>query len=291
MEKQIKNKYDIVLLFDVQDGNPNGDPDAGNLPRVDAETGLGLVTDVCIKRKIRNYVQTVKGCEKPYDIFIKEKAILNNLIAEAHQQDDSQTSEREKNKAEQIESARQWMCKNYYDIRTFGAVMTTGDNAGQVRGPIQFTFARSIDPIVSLEHTITRMAVAKQEEADKQNGDNRTMGRKTTVPYGLYRAHGFISTHLAKQTGFNEDDLELLKDALVNMFEYDRSASHGLMSTQKCFLFKHNSSLGNAPSHQLFNLITINKKEGIDVPRSFADYNITIREDQLPDGIELIHLI
>lgn len=291
MEKQIENKYDIVLLFDVQDGNPNGDPDAGNLPRVDAETGLGLVTDVCVKRKIRNYVQLVKGCVKPYDIFIKEKAILNNLIAEAFQQDEVKAVESDKKKGEKNETARQWMCKNYYDVRTFGAVMSTGENAGQVRGPLQFTFGRSIDPIVSLEHTITRMAVATEAEAEKQSGDNRTMGRKTTVPYGLYRTHGFISANLAKQTGFDADDLELLKDALVNMFEHDRSAARGLMSTQKCFLFKHDSALGNAPSHKLFDLVKISKKEGVEVPRSFADYDVVVDKDNLPAGVELISLI
>lgn len=291
MEKQIENKYDIVLLFDVQDGNPNGDPDAGNLPRVDAETGLGLVTDVCVKRKIRNYVQLVKGCVKPYDIFIKEKAILNNLIAEAFQQDEVKAVESDKKKGEKNETARQWMCKNYYDVRTFGAVMSTGENAGQVRGPLQFTFGRSIDPIVSLEHTITRMAVATEGEAEKQSGDNRTMGRKTTVPYGLYRTHGFISANLAKQTGFDVNDLELLKDALVNMFEHDRSAARGLMSTQKCFLFKHDSALGNAPSHKLFDLVKISKKEGVEVPRSFADYDVVVDKDNLPAGVELISLI
>lgn len=291
MEKQIENKYDIVLLFDVQDGNPNGDPDAGNLPRVDAETGLGLVTDVCVKRKIRNYVQLVRGCVKPYDIFIKEKAILNNLIGEAFQQDEVKAVESDKKKGEKNEAARQWMCKNYYDVRTFGAVMSTGENAGQVRGPLQFTFGRSIDPIVSLEHTITRMAVATEGEAEKQSGDNRTMGRKTTVPYGLYRTHGFISANLAKQTGFDVDDLELLKEALVNMFEHDRSAARGLMSTQKCFLFKHVSALGNAPSHKLFDLIKVSKKEGVDVPRSFADYDVVIDKDNLPSGVELISLI
>lgn len=295
MEKQIENKYDIVLLFDVQDGNPNGDPDAGNLPRVDAETGLGLVTDVCVKRKIRNYVQLVKGCVKPYDIFIKERVYLNDLIDESHDLAEIK-SIKEKDKKE--EAARNWMCKSYYDVRSFGAVMTTGQKAGQVRGPIQFTFARSIDPIMILNNTLTRVAKTKKEKNTKEEDEASdssvsvgTMAPKHTVPYGLYRTHGFISANLAKQTGFDADDLELLKDALVNMFEHDRSAARGLMSTQKCFLFKHDSALGNAPSHKLFDLVKISKKEGVEVPRSFADYDVVVDKDNLPAGVELISLI
>ena len=234
MNETVKKRYDFVLLFDVKDGNPNGDPDAGNLPRVDAETGMGLVTDVCLKRKVRNYVQIVKESKKPFDIFIKEKAVLNNLIKESHEQDTVKTKE----KGEKTEAARVWMCKNYYDVRTFGAVMTTGENAGQVRGPIQLTFARSIDPIVSLEHSITRMAVATEAEAEKQSGDNRTMGRKFTVPYGLYWANGFVSAHLAGQTGFDEDDLSLFWESLKNMFDHDRSAARGTMSTCKLIVSK-----------------------------------------------------
>lgn len=298
MEKQIENRYDIVLLFDVQDGNPNGDPDAGNLPRVDAETGLGLVTDVCLKRKMRNYVQLVKGCVKPYDIFIKERVYLNDLIDEPHELDEIK-SIKEKDKKE--DAARNWMCKSYYDVRSFGAVMTTGKKAGQVRGPIQFTFARSIDPIMILNNTLTRVAKTKEDKKEKNTKEENeasdssvsvgTMAPKHTVPYGLYRAHGFISANLAKQTGFDVDDLELLKEALVNMFEHDRSAARGLMSTQKCFLFKHVSALGNAPSHKLFDLIKVSKKEGVDVPRSFADYDVVIDKDNLPSGVELISLI
>ena len=201
---ELKNRIDFVYIFDVQDGNPNGDPDAGNLPRVDAETGMGLVTDVCLKRKVRNYVQVAKGCADGYDIFIKEKAVLNTLIDSAHEEENVKSAK------DKTSAARDVMCKKYYDIRTFGAVMSTGKNAGQVRGPIQFTFARSVDPIAAMEHSITRMAVATEKEAEKQGGDNRTMGRKATVPYGLYVCHGFISANLAKQTGFSEEDLSLL---------------------------------------------------------------------------------
>lgn len=287
METAIKNRYDFVYLFDVQDGNPNGDPDAGNLPRVDSETGEGLVSDVCLKRKVRNFVQIVKESEKPYDIFIKEKAILNNQIAEAHKQEDVKAKE----KGEKTEAARQWMCRNFYDIRTFGAVLSTGENAGQVRGPIQFTFARSIDPIVTAEHSITRMAVATEDEAKKQSGDNRTMGRKYTVPYGLYKANGFISAHLATQTGFNEDDLNLFWESLKNMFDHDHSAARGMMNARKLIVFKHSSALGNASAHTLFNLIDVKLKNKEVPPRSFNDYVVTIDKDKLPEGVELLDMI
>lgn len=269
---EIKNRIDFVYLFDVQDGNPNGDPDAGNLPRVDAETGMGLVTDVCLKRKVRNYVQVAKDLADGFDIFVKEKAVLNTEIDKAH--DDSEV----KAAKDKTEAARKFMCKNYYDIRTFGAVMSTGKNAGQVRGPIQFTFARSIDPVTSMEHSITRMAVATEKEAEKQSGDNRTMGRKSTVPYGLYLCHGFISANLAKQTGFDEEDLNLFWEALKNMFDVDRSAARGMMSAQKLIVFKHDSELGNAPANKLFDLVTVQKREGISVPRSFADYDVKVAE-------------
>lgn len=287
METAIKNRYDFVYLFDVQDGNPNGDPDAGNLPRVDSETGEGLVSDVCLKRKVRNFIQIVKDCEKPYDIFIKEKAILNNQIAEAHKQEDVKAKE----KGDKTEAARQWMCRNFYDIRTFGAVLSTGENAGQVRGPIQFTFARSIDPIVTAEHSITRMAVATEDEAKKQSGDNRTMGRKYTVPYGLYKANGFISAHLATQTGFNEDDLNLFWESLKNMFDHDHSAARGMMNARKLIVFKHSSALGNASAHTLFNLIDVKLKNEEVPPRSFNDYIVTINKDKLPEGVELLDMI
>ena len=272
---ELNNRIDFVYIFDVQDGNPNGDPDAGNLPRVDAETGEGLVTDVCLKRKVRNYVQVAKGNSAGYDIFIKEKAVLNTLIEDAHKDE----SVKDKKENDKTEAARKVMCRDYFDIRTFGAVMSTGKNAGQVRGPIQLTFARSIDPITTAEHSITRT----EKEAEKQGGDNRTMGRKSTVPYGLYMCHGFISANLAKQTGFNEEDLQVFWDALINMFDIDRSAARGLMSAQKLIVFKHDSMLGNAPANKLFDLVKINKVcEG--VPRSFKDYDVTI-DGEIPQGV------
>ncbi len=281
---ELKNRIDFVYIFDVQDGNPNGDPDAGNLPRVDAETGMGLVTDVCLKRKVRNYVQVAKGCTEGYDIFIKEKAVLNLSIDAAHE------DESVKNAADKTSAARNVMCRKYYDIRTFGAVMSTGKNAGQVRGPIQFTFARSVDPIASMEHSITRMAVATEKEAEKQGGDNRTMGRKATVPYGLYVCHGFISANLAKQTGFSDEDLALFWDALKNMFDVDRSAARGMMSAQKLIVFKHDSELGNAPANKLFERVKIEKKcDG--APRSFNDYQVCIDKDNLPVGVSVEEMI
>lgn len=281
---EINNRIDFVYLFDVQDGNPNGDPDAGNLPRVDAETGMGLVTDVCLKRKVRNYVQVAKDLSDGYDIFIKEKAVLNSEIDKAHDDEDVKKAK------DKTAAARLFMCKNYYDIRTFGAVMSTGKNAGQVRGPIQFTFARSIDPIATAEYSITRMAVATEKEAEKQNGDNRTMGRKATVPYGLYVCHGFISASLAKQTGFSEEDLELFFEALKNMFDVDRSAARGLMSAQKLIVFRHDSVLGNAPANKLFDLVKI-KKNTEAAPRSFSDYVVSIDKDSVPNGVTVEELI
>ena len=281
---ELKNRIDFVYIFDVKDGNPNGDPDAGNLPRVDAETGMGLVTDVCLKRKVRNYVQIAKGLVNGFDIFIKEKAVLNTLIDNAH--DDSEV----KNAKDKIEAARRFMCNNYFDIRTFGAVMSTGKNAGQVRGPIQFTFARSIDPITVAEHSITRMAVATDAESKKQSGDNRTMGRKSTVPYGLYVCHGFISANLARQTGFNTDDLSIFWEALKNMFDNDRSAARGLMSAQKLIIFRHDSELGNAPANKLFDLVKVEKDPEI-VARSFADYKIVIDKNSLPTGVTIEEIL
>ena len=281
---ELKNRIDFVYILDVQDGHPNGDPDAGNVPRVDAETGMGLVTDVCLKRKVRNYVQTAKGQADGYDIFIKEKAVLNTLIDKAH--DDSEV----KAAKDKTEAARMFMCKNYYDIRTFGAVMSTGKNAGQVRGAIQLTFARSVDTIATAEHSITRMAVATEKEAEKQGGDNRTMGRKATVPYGLYVCHGFVSANLAQQTGFSEEDLELFWDALKNMFDVDRSAARGLMSAQKLIVFKHDSVLGNAPANKLFDLVKVEKVcDG--APRSFSDYTVTIDKAGLPANVTVEELI
>jgi CRISPR-associated protein Csd2 len=281
---ELKNRIDFVYIFDVQDGNPNGDPDAGNLPRVDAETGMGLVTDVCLKRKVRNYVQVAKDCAAGYDIFIKEKAVLNKSIDAAHEE------ESVKNAVDKTTAARDIMCKRFFDIRTFGAVMSTGKNAGQVRGPIQFTFARSVDPIAAMEHSITRMAVATEKEAEKQGGDNRTMGRKATVPYGLYVCHGFISANLAQQTGFSEEDLALFWDALKNMFDVDRSAARGMMSAQKLILFKHESVLGNAPANKLFDRVKVEKKYD-GAPRKFSDYEVSIDTENLPAGVTIEEMI
>ena len=268
MSTDIQKRYDFVILFEVKDGNPNGDPDAGNLPRIDAETGHGLVTDVCLKRKIRNYVGLKMNEQIPNAIFVREKAVLNNTIEQAYKSldikldeppaDSSDGSKRNKKgqgQGKEVDRARQFLCQNFFDIRTFGAVLSTGANAGQVRGPVQLTFARSVDPIVSLEHSITRMAVTTEAEAEKQGGDNRTMGRKFTVPYGLYRAHGFVSAPLANQTGFSTDDLDLLWEALDNMFEHERSAARGLMGTRKIFIFKHSSKMGNAPVQKLIDAI------------------------------------
>ncbi|GKT08808.1 type I-C CRISPR-associated protein Cas7/Csd2 [Desulforhabdus sp. TSK] len=284
MSNPVQNRYDFVLLFDVKDGNPNGDPDAGNLPRIDPETGHGLVTDVCLKRKVRNYVLLANGSKGGYDIFIKEKAILNNLIDQAHEVEEV----KEKEKGEKTEAARQHMCKTYFDVRTFGAVMSTGKNAGQVRGPVQLTFSRSIDQIVPLEHSITRMAVATEAEAEKQQGDNRTMGRKFTVPYALYRCHGFISAPLAEQTGFSEDDLKLFWEALADMFDHDRSAARGEMATRKLIVFKHDSKMGKAPAHKLFDLVKVERSKGADGPaRSFADYTVSLDNAAVPSGVSI----
>jgi CRISPR-associated protein Csd2 len=279
----LANKYDFVFFFDVQDGNPNGDPDAGNLPRVDPETGHGITTDVCLKRKIRNYVLTSRPGAEGYDIFVKEKGILNNLIDEAHEQPEV----KKKEKGEKTEAARAYMCRRFFDVRTFGAVMSTGKNAGQVRGPAQLTFSRSVDPIVVLEHSITRMAVATPEESEKQGGEARTMGRKATVPYGLYLCHGFVSASLAKQTGFSEEDLDLLWTAFTRMFEDDRSAARGLMCSRKLFVFRHGSALGNAPSHALFDLVKVDRSDGDRPPRGFSDYKISVEKERLPKGVEL----
>lgn len=300
MSDPIKNRYDFALVFDVQDGNPNGDPDAGNLPRVDAETGCGLVTDVCLKRKVRNYVM-LKG----QDVFVKEKAVLNLLIDSAYKtlgidltkppaekNDGKKRNKEGAGQGKEVELARNEMCRRYFDIRTFGAVMSTGANAGQVRGPVQLTFGRSVEPIVILEHSITRMAVATEEEAEKQSGDNRTMGRKNTIPYGLYVTHGFVSAHLAAQTGFSQADLDLFWDALKNMFEHDRSAARGMMATRKLVVFKHATALGNAPSHTLFDLIGIERTTGDGRPaRAFEDYRLTIDRSRLPQGVEVMELL
>ncbi|MCB0264785.1 MAG: type I-C CRISPR-associated protein Cas7/Csd2 [Calditrichaeota bacterium] len=279
----ITKRYDFVLFFDVKDGNPNGDPDAGNLPRLDAETGKGIVTDVCLKRKVRNYVLLTKKEERPYDIFIKEKAVLNLLIDEAHT--DELVAKKEKN--EKTESARAWMCKNYYDVRTFGAVMSTGKNAGQVRGPVQITFARSVDPVVALEHSITRVAKTTEERAEAGGAE---MGRKYTVPYGLYRTHGFISAHLAEQTGFSIDDLELFLKALLDMFEHDRSAARGLMSTRKLIVFEHASALGNKPAHELFERVT-HRRTTEGPARDFSDYKVLLDNEPIEETFKTVKII
>ena len=288
----LTNRYDFVLVFDVKDGNPNGDPDAGNLPRLDAESGHGLVTDVSLKRKVRNFVGLVKGEEPPFEIYVKEKAVLNRTHERAYvsvgAEDELKGEDKKrKGKGDTVSKARDWMCANFFDVRTFGAVMSTGVNCGQVRGPVQLTFARSVDPVVALEHSITRMAVATEAEAEKQEGDNRTMGRKHTVPYGIYVAHGFVSSFLARQTGFGDDDLELLWQSLEHMFEHDRSAARGEMSTRGLYVFKHDSELGNAHAHDLFDRIRIARKPEAEVPRSFADYTVNIDDAALPAGVSL----
>jgi len=300
MSNPVKNRCDFALIFDVQDGNPNGDPDAGNLPRIDAETGRGLITDVCLKRKVRNFVM-LNG----QDVFVKEKGVLNRLIESAYQDlsiDLSEPPSDEKNgkkrntkgvgQGQEVERARDVMCKKFYDIRTFGAVMSTGANAGQVRGPVQMTFGRSVDPIVSLEHSITRMAVATEAEAEKQGGDNRTMGRKNIIPYGLYRGEGYISAHLAGQTGFSEEDLELLWEALINMFEHDHSAARGKMAARKLYVFRHSTKLGNAPAHKLFDTIEIKRNTDGDAPaRAFSDYEIVVNTGNLPDTVQMTEML
>jgi len=364
----LDNRYDFVLIFDVKDGNPNGDPDAGNLPRIDPETGHGIVTDVCLKRKVRNYVQLTKGFLRPYDIYIREKAVLGRAQVIAFKElgiDTGQESRKtvpsdlvstiqelglpegiefepgeeeasgelvvapdadkkainawlkdakpskqvtqfiksvlkdakpRKPTAEETEQGRVKMCQDYYDIRTFGAVMSlkSAPNCGQVRGPVQLTFARSVDPVVTLEYSITRMAVATEAEAEKQSGDNRTMGRKNTIPYGVYVAHGFISAHLAAQTGFSKDDLKLLWNALCDMFEHDRSAARGLMSTRKLIIFEHENALGKAPAYALFDLVTVKRKDASKPARSFADYTVTPAAEiraGLPQGVTLIEML
>ncbi len=284
----LSKRYEFVLLFDVENGNPNGDPDAGNLPRLDAETGCGLVTDVCIKRKVRNYVELAKNGVASFDIYVKEAAVLNNLNKEAFlshpeiEVKDNKSDKMEAKKKEDQQTLALWMCDKYYDIRTFGAVMTTGVNCGQVRGPVQFSFAKSIDPISPQEITITRMAVTNERDAEKE----RTMGRKSIVPYGLYRMEGFVSAPLANHTSFNEEDLELLWEALLNMFDHDHSASRGKMATQKLIVFEHSSVLGNAPAHKLFDLVQVMRKPEVDVTRSFHDYDVVISD--APLGVTVI---
>lgn len=280
----LANRYEFALLFDVENGNPNGDPDAGNMPRFDPETGHGLVTDVCLKRKIRNHVALAKEGAEGFNIYVQEKSVLNQTNEMAYKAFElkSEAKKLPKN-VEDAQKVTGWMCANFYDIRSFGAVMTTEVNCGQVRGPVQLAFAKSVEPILSQEISITRMAVTNEKDLEKE----RTMGRKHIVPYGLYVAHGFVSAPLAEKTGFSEADLDLLWNALSNMFEHDRSAARGTMSSQKLFVFKHRDKLGNAPAHKLFELIDIKRKEGSEGPaRSFKDYTVTV--GTAPDGVEII---
>lgn len=294
----VAHRYDFVLFFDVFQGNPNGDPDAGNAPRVDPETGHGLVSDVALKRKIRNFVTLAKsdlqgGPPVPgYDIYVKQHGVLEQLHRRAYETLGLKTDEKSKEtKASNVEKARAWMCQTYFDIRTFGAVLTLDINCGQVRGPVQITFSRSIDPIMALEQSITRKAVATQREADAQIEKSGqvvgTMGRKEIVPYGLYRAHGFISPHLAADTGFTEEDLELVWQALLSMFEHDRSATRGEMATRKLIVFEHESPLGSAPAHALFGRVRAGLKDTAKPPRGFEDYQITLDREGLPAGVTL----
>ncbi len=280
-------RYDFTFLFDVTDANPNGDPDAGNLPRIDAETGQGLVTDVCIKRKIRNYVALTKGNEPPNEIYFSERVVLNNTHKRAYESiGEKPVPKKLPKELEKAHAVTRFMCENFFDIRTFGAVMSTDVNCGQVRGPVQIAFSRSIDPIVSAEHAITRGSVTNERDLDKE----RTMGRKFTVPYGLYRTHGFVNPFLAEQTGFGEADLELLWRALDNAFQFDQSAARppGSMAKRRLIVFEHDEPLGCAPSHVLFEAVSVQKRDGIEVPRTFSDYEVAIDEGQIPAGVSVL---
>lgn len=281
------NRYDFVFIFDVKDANPNGDPDAGNLPRIDPETGHGLVTDVCLKRKVRNYVELTRQDVNGFDIYFKEKAVLNRTHKKAY---DALGLKPEANRlpkdVEKAKELTQFMCRNFFDIRTFGAVMTTEVNCGQVRGPVQLSFARSVEPIVALEHSITRSSVTREQDLEKE----RTMGRKFTVPYGIYRAHGFISPFLAAQTGFSNEDRELLWEAFVNAFQFDQSAARppGSLTVRRLIIFEHPNALGAAPSHRLFDAVEIRRRSGVQVPRDFSDYEVVMGHDGIPEEIKVI---
>ena len=280
----IKNRYEFTVIFDVENGNPNGDPDAGNMPRIDPETSAGLVTDVCLKRKIRNFVEIFKEDEPYYNILVKPDKALNTKFTEAYEAIGEKTGQKGKN-PEAVRAARDYICQNYFDVRTFGAVMSTGNNpCGIVRGPVQISFAKSVDPIFTQDITITRQARTTE---DKRDTGETEMGRKSIVPYGLYRADGYVSAMLAQKiTKFSEEDLELLWKAIINMFEHDRSAARGKMCVRKLYVFKHDSVLGNAPANVLFDKIVIGKKDGVEVPRSFNDYEITV-DKNMPEGVEL----
>ena len=285
----IQGRYDFVYLFDCKDGNPNGDPDAANSPRVDPQDMHGLVSDVCLKRKIRNYVLEANGGEEPFDIFVRQGAILNDSINQAHKDLGHEVDGKSKKATrDQVKGARAKMCHRYYDVRTFGAVMSTGTNAGQVRGPVQLSFSRSLDPILPMDISITRMAVTEAKELD---APNQTMGRKSLIPYGLYRCHGFISANLARETGFSYDDLDLLWQALQNMFDLDRSASRGTMAPQELIVFKHQSALGNAPAHKLFERITVAQRDSVQAARQFSDYVVSIDRNDLPENVELVEML
>ncbi len=283
MSKVIENRYEFAYLFDVENGNPNGDPDAGNMPRIDPETSFGIVTDVCLKRKVRNFVEIAKSRMKPFDIYVQEKAILTEKQAEAYAAEDIKKVEG----GDGIAKARDWMCRNFFDVRTFGAVMSLKENnCGQVRGAVQMNFARSIEPVVPLEITITRMAVATAKEAENQDGDNRTMGKKNILPYALYKCEGYISAHLARQTHFSEEDLELLWQALINMFDHDRSAARGKMAARALVVFKHESALGNAQAHMLLARLTATRSDSGEKPaRAYSDYKVTFDEANMPKGV------
>ena len=291
----IKNRYEFVILFDVENGNPNGDPDAGNMPRIDPESGYGLVTDVCLKRKIRNYVETVKEDSAGYRIYIKDGVPLNRSDKEACAYvgvDADKLKEAKKQDAALDEKLRDFMCANFYDVRTFGAVMTTfmkgALNCGQLRGPVQLGFSRSIDPILPQEVTITRTAITTEADAEKKGTE---MGRKYIVPYALYRCEGYVSANLArKTTGFSEEDLSLLWEAILNMFENDHAAGRGKMAVRELIVFKHDSELGNAPAHKLFDLIRVEKKDGVAAPRAFSDYTVTVDENALPQGVTCVRM-
>ena len=303
MGEAIKNRYEFVVLFDVENGNPNGDPDAGNMPRIDPESGLGLVTDVCLKRKIRNYIEMVKEDEAGYKIYIKENVPLNRSDREACEslgvtetEDKKVTDALKKLKKSDPDAdlkLRDYMCKNFYDIRTFGAVMTTfvkaSLNCGQVRGPVQLGFARSIEPIISQEVTITRVAITTEKDAENKSTE---MGRKSIVPYGLYRVEGYVSANLARKvTGFSEEDLDLLWDAIINMFENDHSAARGKMAVRELIVFKHSKELGDCPAYKLFDAVEVKKNETVEYPRKYQDYKVTIHEEEIPDSVEVKRMI
>jgi len=289
-----KRRHDFVMLFDVTDGNPNGDPDAGNLPRVDPETMEGMVTDVCIKRKVRNYVDAVKGVESRYKIYIENRGYLVDHKKRAYEAVGAKKGDNSK-----ADAARDWMCENFYDVRVFGAVLVgkkkEGYNCGQVRGPVQLTFARSIDPVVPLDISITRVALENPGEKPRESEDEKastgTMGRKTLVPYGLYRGHGFFTPHFAAKTGVSSNDLALFWESLQRMWDIDHSASRGMMALRGLYIFSHTNPLGNAPAHVLFDTIEVKRRAGVEAPRSFADYVVTVRQDGLPEGITLTTIV